>query len=348
MISNGLLCHDILTENRQPSLSFNARTNYAKWKKKIRQKFIQTTGLDAIEKNACAPEFEIEYTKQKEGYKQIRFSFLSEVGAAVCCYLLVPDLHKEKYPVVITLQGHSTGFHNSIGEPKDDGEREYALGRGQFAVQAVKEGYIALAIEQRGMGERAAKNGDFRRVSLNKPEGCYYEAVTASLLGRTLIGERCWDIKCAIDMLSNFPECDLEKIAITGSSGGGTASYYAACYDERIKICMPSSAFCPYKESILRFYHCSCNYIPSAYMYYDMQDLSCLVAPRNLVIVTGQLDPSFLVEGVRRGYETVEKVYDKENAKENCRLIITPNGHWWNVDLMWREMKMEMEKLHWL
>ncbi len=348
MKTNGLLCHDILTENRQPILAFNGRANYAKWKEKVRAKFIKTTGLDVIAENACEPTFEIESEEQKEGYKKIRFSFLSEVGAVVCCYLLVPDLRKEKYPVVITLQGHSTGFHNSIGEPKDDGDRDYALGRGQFAVQAVKEGYIALAIEQRGMGERAAKNGNFRRVSLDKPEGCYYEAMTASLLGRTLIGERCWDIKRAIDMLAHFPECDLDKIAITGNSGGGTASYYATCYDERIKICMPSSAFCPYKESILRFYHCSCNYIPNAYTYYDMQDLSCLIAPRNLVIITGQLDPSFLVEGVRRGYETVEKVYTKEGAKGDCRLIITPNGHWWNVDLTWQEMKKEMTKLHWL
>ena len=111
---------------------------------------------------------------------------------------------------------------------------------------------------------------------------------------------------------------------------------------------MPSSAFCPYKESILRLYHCSCNYIPSAYRYYDMQDLSCLIAPRQLTIVTGQLDPSFLVEGVRRGFETVKKVYKKEKALDNAKLIITPNGHWWNVDIMWPEMKKEMIRLGWL
>ncbi len=344
MKPNGLLCHDILTEEMKPELAFNAKSNYANWKEQVRRKFIETTGLDRIEQNVCEPQLEIESEEQKEGYRQIRFSFYSEVGAVVTCYLLLPDLGKEKYPVVITLQGHSTGFHNSIGAPKYPEDEAY-MPRGAFAVQAVKEGYATVAIEQRGMGERAAQNGDFRRVHLEKRGGCYYEAVTAQLLGRTIIGERCWDIKRTIDILANFSECDLDKIAITGNSGGGTASYYAACYDERIKICMPSSAFCPYKESILRYYHCSCNYIPSAYRYYDMQDLSCLIAPRQLVITTGQLDPSFLVEGVRRGYETVEKVYAKANAEGNCHLNITPNGHWWNVDLMWSEMKKQMEKL---
>ncbi len=349
MQPNGLLCHDILAENSKPKFSYNEKKKYAKWKKDLREKFIETTGLDLIAANACEPQFEVEKEEQKDGYRQIRFSFYSEVGAVVTCYLLVPDLNKEKYPVVITLQGHSTGFHNSIREPKypDDNpvNEPDKINRTCFAVQAAKQGYVALAIEQRGMGERAAKNSDFRRVSLNKPEGCYYEAVTAILLGRSIIGERCWDIKRAIDMLCNFKECDLDKIAITGNSGGGTASYYAACYDERIKICMPSSSFCPYKESILRYYHCSCNYIPGAYKYYDMQDLSCLIAPRQLTIVTGQLDPSFLVEGVRRGYETVEKVYAKEKVSDNCKLIITSNGHWWNVDIMWSEMKKAMQKL---
>ncbi len=342
MQPNGLLCHDILTEKMAPMYAFNAKNNYVKWKKNVKDKFIETLGLESIAANVCEPNFEIDEEVQKEGYKQIRFSFYSEVGAVVTAYILVPDGAKGKLPVVITLQGHATGFHNSIGEPKYPEDNGYATGRGAFAVQAVKEGYVAVAIEQRAMGERAAKNGNFRRVDLNKEEQnmmCYYESMTSILMGRTTIGERCWDIKRTIDMLANFSVCDLDKIAITGNSGGGTASYYAACYDERIKICMPSSAFCPYKESILRFYHCSCNYIPEAYKYYDMQDLSCLIAPRKLTIVTGQLDPSFLVEGVRRGYETVEKVYAKENAKENANLIITPNGHWWNVDIMWAEMK---------
>ncbi|MBQ3047242.1 MAG: acetylxylan esterase [Clostridia bacterium] len=346
MKPDGLLCHDILTEKMQPKLSYNKRKNYEKWKKEIKEKFIELTGLDEIALNACEPELEIEKEEQKDGYREIKFSFYSEVGAVVTCYLLLPDLKKEKYPVVITLQGHSTGYHNSVGIVKYKEDETYQP-RGQFAIQSVKEGYATLAIEQRGMGERSAQNGDFRRVHLGERGGCYYEAVTGFLLGRTLIGERCWDISRAIDVLSNFAECDTDKIVITGNSGGGTASYYAACYDERIKVCMPSSAFCPYKESILRFYHCSCNYIPHAYKYFDMQDIACLIAPRKLCIMTGELDPSFLVSGVQRGYETVKEVYKKVGAEENSKLIVTHKGHWWNVDVVWPELKKIMKELNW-
>ena len=347
-IIDGRMCHDKLLQKVIPQLTFDECTEYENWKKQIEKKFIELTGLDEIEKNiAPCSNFKIENEGQKDGYKQIRFTFESEIGAIVSAYILIPnDLNGEKRPVVITLQGHSTGAHNSVGIVKYQEDEEYQQTRGMFAVQAVKEGYIAVAIEQRGMGERAAQNQDGRRVHLEEIAGCYYEAMTAGLMGRSIIGERCFDISKTIDILQYFKDvCDLDKIVITGNSGGGTASYYAACYDERIKICVPSCAFCPYPESILRFYHCSCNYIPMAYKYFDMQDLACLIAPRQLVLVNGRMDPSFLIEGVRRGYNTVKKIYEKENVPNNCKSIETELGHYWCTDLMWATIKEELKKL---
>lgn len=344
MKPDGITNRDILIKETIPSLSFDEKDDFGRWREKLRDKFIELTGLDIIAQNACPIKTEIEKIEQKDGYTQTRFLFESERGSVVPCYLLVPDTGKDKYPVAITLQGHSTGFHNSIGEVKFP-EDEKGQPRTAFAVQAVKNGYAALAIEQRGMGERAAANQPDRRVSLSERGSCYYEAVTGFLLGRTLIGERCWDISRAIDALASFPVCDTERIVITGNSGGGTASYYAAAYDPRIKVCAPSCSFCPYPESILRFYHCSCNYIPHAYRYFDMQDIAALIAPRKLIVVAGVKDPSFLIEGVRRGYETVKKIYDKAGAPNECRLIEADSGHWWNVDIMWPAINKAMENI---
>lgn len=343
------LNHDYIIKNTIQELGYNKSNKFKKWKKAIKKKFIELTGLDLIEKNkATDPKFVIEKQEQKQGYKQIRFSFYSEEYVNVPCYLLVPDDIKagEKRPTVIVLQGHSTGFHNSIGEIIYPEDKEYQEKRGHFAIEAVKEGYIALAIEQRGMGERSARNIKNRRVHLGELPGCYYEQMTGILLGRTLIGERCFDIKCAIDMLANFNDiCDLDKVVVTGMSGGGTATYYSACYDERIKIAVPNSAFCPYPQSILNFYHCSCNYIPNAFRYFDMQDLACLIAPRNLVLVNGKKDPSFLIEGARRGFETIKSIYEEVGAKDNCKLIEENVGHDWCKDITWKEIKEGLSKL---
>ena len=333
-------CHDGVTQRTTPKLAFNETRDFSAWKAQVKEKLVELLGLDVIAENAIPLQMEIIEEEQKDGYKQIRFEFESERGAVVPCYLLIPDTGKEKYPVAIVLQGHNQqGFYSSIGKALCHETLDYDTGRGTFAVQAVQNGYIALAIDQRGMGSRSALNTVERRVNLNPKGDCYYEATTALMLGRTIIGERCWDISRAIDLLGNFKECDLENIVITGNSGGGTASFYASCVDERISVCAPSCSFCPYPESVLKFYHCSCNYIPQAFRYFDMQDLACLIAPRKLAIIAGKYDTAFLADGVKRGYKTVEKIYEKAGAKDNCSLTVTDKGHWWCEDVVWQTIR---------
>ncbi len=333
------LNHDILIANTRPKLSFDERKNYDVWRTQIKRKFCALTGLDLIAKNACPLNIQIEWEREEESYTITRFTFESEVGETVPCYLLVPKTGKEKYPVAITLQGHSSGFHLSIGEIRYDGD-EKQQPRASFALQAVERGYIALAIEQRGMGERKTHTHN-RHPMYN----CRYASLIALELGRTILGERIWDVHRAIDALAYFPQCDCDKILITGNSGGGTTSYYAACYDERIKLSVPSCSFSPYKPSILSIAHCPCNYIPSAYRYFDMQDLACLLAPRSLAVITGEKDEIFPIEGVRNGFERVRKIYEKGGGA--CRIVETPMGHWWCEDLVWDTVQEEVEKLRW-
>ncbi len=336
----GDFCHQLLMK-KKPKLSFDESKDYSVWKKEIKEKFIELTGLDKIAENSCPLNIQIESEEQKDGYKQIRFVFESEKGAFVPCYLLIPDTGKEKYPVAITLQGHSSGFHNSVGIVKYEGDEEYQT-RGQFALQAVKNGFIALAIEQRGMGERRPNGNHQKMASM-----CEYEAHIALLLGRTILGERMWDVSKAIDVLIHFPQCDLDKIFITGNSGGGTMSFYASCCDERIKLSVPSCAFCTYEDSIMNWYHCSCNFIPHAYEWFEMQDLACLIAPRRLVVVAGEVDAIFPFYGVEKAYKTVEKMFEQAGCKKNCCLVKTPKGHWWCEDIVWNTIKEETTKLGW-
>ena len=335
------ICHDILVKNNQPILSFDKNANFEEYRATLKAKFTELLGMDEIAKNACAPELKIVSEEVRDGCRIIRFEFFSEVGETVPCYLCIPQTGKKKYPVAITMQGHSTGFHNSVGIIKYDRDKDYQP-RGQFALQAVEHGYIALAIEQRGMGER--NSPDINR-SYDRP--CQWHASVALALGRTLIGERIWDIMRAIDLLDNYPECDTDKILITGNSGGCTISYYAACLEDRIKLSLPSCAFCNYERAILGVLHCFCNFIPSSYKYFEMQDLSALIAPKNLVIVTGDMDSIYPIDGVHTGYESVKAVYEKAVCPDKCSIVVTPKEHWWCVDLVWDAIDKETKKMGW-
>lgn len=306
----------------KPKLAFSDEVDYLSWKKQIKDKYIELLGLDNIAKNDCPLKVEIEETVETDEYIRYRYTFESEKESIVPCYLLIPKTGKEKYPICICLQGHSTGFHISIGEKKYD-EDDNNLKTSTFALDAVKRGFAALCIEQRGMGERTTPRNDRGRALTC---GCYHTAFTALLLGRTLIGERVWDVHKGIDSLSYFKEhLDLDDITILGNSGGGTATYYSACFDERIKLAAPTCSICTYKDSIGEFWHCSCNYIPHAAEYFDMGELAALIAPRKLLVCNGEVDPIFPLKGTKEVYKVIEKIYEKENASQNVRLVIFPD-----------------------
>ena len=321
------LVHEELLKN-EPILSFSPDVDYSNWKKQIYEKYIELLGLDLIEENQCSLDLEIEEVKEFNEFRRIRYIFKSENNVVVPCYLLLPKDDKEKHPVCICLQGHSTGFHISLGIKKYDTD-ERLLETHDFAIEAVKHGFAALAIEQRGMGERTTLH-ERRRPS--PTVACYFPAMSALLLGRTIIGERVWDVHKAIESLETFKDkLDLNNISIMGNSGGGTTSYYAMCYDKRIKHCLTSCAISTYKDSIGDIWHCSCNYIPRIAKYVDMGDLAALIAPRRLTILSGELDQIFPIEGAREVYDTIKQIYEKEGASENVELVVIPDkGHYFD------------------
>ena len=334
-INNDLVHENLLRQ--KGALAFDENANYPEWKKKVEEKYIELLGLDVIAQNACEIKVEIEEKVEMDGYTRYRYVFESEKGCPVPCYLLIPHGEKKKRPVCICLQGHSTGFHISIGESKYD-EDEQNLKTSTFALQAVKRGYVALAIEQRGMGERTTPRRDRGWATTC---GCYFTSMTALLLGRTIIGERVWDVSKAIDSLSEFSEhVDLDDITLIGTSGGGTATYYSACYDKRIKIAVPTCAVCAFNSSIADLWHCTCNYIPKIAQYFDMGELATLIAPRKLVVCIGEKDPIFYPDGSREVYSVIEKIYKKENAEDRCKFVVYPDRpHYFDEEITFKAIE---------
>ena len=342
---NSDLCHDNILQNLEPKLRFNPKRDYKEWKKEVSQKLTELLGMEHMKANVCELNVEVEEEIEKEGYRRIRFTFESEKGCTVPCYLLIPKGERgKKYPLAIILQGHSTGFHLSIGIAKEPGDEKKINDRGILAEQAVENGFACLCIEQRGMGESLSP-----KCADKEGHRCAIPALTAINLGRTLIGERVFDVMRGIDALKSFEHLglDLEKIIITGNSGGGTVSYYAACIDERIKISIPSCSVCKFKDSIMAMSHCVCNFIPDICNWFEMEDIACLIAPRPLIVVAGQKDAIFPIEPTRQTFEVIKEIYKAAGVEENCRLVETPMHHFWCKDLVWEAIREQKAKLGW-
>ena len=54
--------------------------------------------------------------------------------------------------------------------------------------------------------------------------------------GYTPAAVECWNGMRALDYLQSRPEVDPDRLAVTGISGGGAASFWVAAADERVKV----------------------------------------------------------------------------------------------------------------
>lgn len=314
---------------RTPELSYEKSGSLRGYKEALAAKLAELLG-EMPERVDLEPR--TVWVKDRGGYLEKRIVFKTEKDIWTPCSLLVPKSADGPRPAVICLQGHSPGMHISLGHPKTLKDlRSIRSGERDYAVQAVKRGYCALALEQRGFGERESAR------ARSRSKRCDFIAYNAVLFGLTLLGQRVWDVSRAIDLLETIPEVDSSKIACMGNSGGGTVSYYAACVDERIGLAMPSCSVCTYRDSIGSVYHCACNYLPDSAKYFDMGDLSALIAPRSLIVVAGKKDPLFPLNGVRETFAVIRKIYDREGAGDRCRLVEGEGGHRFYAAQAWKE-----------
>ena len=312
-----------------PLMRWDGKQPIAQWKAQAREKLLELLGLPL---ERCEAELEVEYDKELETHREIRFTVQTEPGYRVPCYLLVPKQAQQPIPLTICLSGHGGGMHVVIGKAKTEVD-EAALAEWPhraMGLRAVKDGRCALVIEARNFGESSLEGYG---------TSCTEAAKIALLMGRTLIGERVWDAMRILDAVEKqFPCVDMQRIVCTGNSGGGTATYYLACMDERIAAAAPSCAVCTYEESIAAMPHCLCNHIPGIRKYFEMGDLAGLIAPRTLVIAAGREDEIFPIGGTQRAFEQVKRMYAAEHAEENCALVEGEKGHYNYADLIWEKL----------
>lgn len=322
--------HIQVSKNATPLLRWDGTTPIDDWRETCRRKLWDLLGMDEFK--PCEPLFEITAEDELNGNRHIHFTLQTEEGYFTHCDLLLPPEQSGPLPLCACLQGHSKGSHISLGIAKYPGDEEIIKGGDRdFAVRAVKEGFAALAIEQRAFG---ICGGTEHGPACERP------AMTAILMGRTLIGERIWDIMRILDAVeAHFSDIiTLEGSVLTGNSGGGTATFYTACLEHRFDGYMPSCAISTYHDSIISLHHCTCNYIPGIAKYFDMGDLAILMAPKKLVVVSGAHDEIFPLHGVQKMFAIMQNLYAASGAADNCALVVGAEGHRFYADDAWPVM----------
>jgi dienelactone hydrolase len=241
----------------------------------------------------------------------LRFSSREELS--VFAYLLLPKDAHQPLPAILCLHGHGPGADpivglNSEGKPLSEPEYQNA-----FAVQAVRHGYAALAIEILAFGRRReAADPGFHGHSCQTLSG------TALMLGQSMAGWRTYDAMRAIDYLETRPEIDANRLGAMGISGGGLNTLYLAAVDTRVKAAMVSGFLNTFRDSIMSINHCIDNFVPGLLLDAEMTDIAGLVAPRALWCENGTRDSIFPVAAFRRALRDVKKIYGVLGAPDKC------------------------------
>ena len=329
--------HRHLMDTLEPSLAFCGE-DLEPWQKQLRGKVRQLVG-DMPEEPVPLNVRTLWKRDHTLGTIE-KIVFTSELCSDVPAYVCLPKSQEPPYTFFICVQGHSTGMHNSVAVARDDnaapievpGDRDFGLG-------CMKRGIGALCIEQRSFGERRE-----RVQQKTSSHGCHDATMHALMLGRTLLGERVYDVDRGIDYLLSRGDANPERIGIMGNSGGGTVSLFASALLPRISYAMPSCYFCTFRDSIMSIYHCADNYVPGLLKYAEMADVMGLFAPRPVVIVAGKEDGIFPVAGVRKAFRHLKRIYTAAGASQRCHLVVGNGGHRFYAKDAWPVMLEEIAK----
>lgn len=238
-------------------------------------------------------------------------------------YLLLPKNLTVPVPAVVAVHGHGPGKVHSAGLPNAPEIDDALKNELMYGLEAVRRGYIALCHDMRGFGE--CIDEDHRHIAHGA--SCMYSAGRSLMLGRTLLGERLWDVRRAIDFLVAHPKVNRERIACIGHSGGGTVTLMTAALEPRLRAAVVSAYLCAWSESLYGIGHCPCNYVPGLARLADCGDIGALAAPLPLLITAGASDPIFPLTGVKRAFATVSDGYAALGAADHAELYVGAGEH---------------------
>lgn len=241
-----------------------------------------------------------------------KLHFQSLPGLYVSANLYVPRGMTTPAPAVLYVCGHADPMQNGIN---CGNKARYQHHAAWFA----RHGYVCLVIDTVERGEiRGIHHGTYR-----------YGMWWWNARGYTPAGVEAWNAIRAVDYLCSRGEVDANRIGITGRSGGGAYSWFAAALDERIKVVAPVAGITDLHNHVVDGIvggHCDCMYFVNTYRW-DQPLLAALVAPRPLLLANSDKDAIFPLDGVMRIHARVRQVYDLYGAADNLGLLITEGPH---------------------
>ncbi len=255
-------------------------------------------------------------TLRGDGYVVDMLHYQSKPRLYVTANLYRPAKTKpgERLPAILYVCGHS-------GRGRDGNKTAYQSHGMWFA----RHGYVCLVLDTLQLGEIAATHhGTYRE------QRWWWHA-----RGYTSAGVECWNGVRGIDYLISRSDVDAARIAVTGISGGGAATFWIAAADERAKVAVPVSGMADlpsYVPNRVINGHCDCMFLYNTYQW-PWTRIAALIAPRPLLFVNSDDDRIFPMDANERVVNRLERLYSLYGAGDSVDTVVSVGGHAYRKDL---------------
>jgi len=173
----------------------------------------------------------------------------------------------------------------------------------------------------RGFGLALAKRG-YVTISTDVGQHKVYEK------GRTLMGERLWDVMRCVTYLTTRGEVDAARIGCAGLSLGGEMAMWLGAMDTRLAATL-SAGFLTTVANMRRG-HCPCWEFPHLTAHFDFADIYGLIAPRALCCQNGRKERApggFPVAIAEKAMQEIKACYEAFGQGDHAVLVTHPEGH---------------------
>ncbi len=263
------------------------------WQKDLRSRFFTLLKLDdlVVSKESLKIAMSVLSAQTKEGFEWREIEFQSTPGRRIKAVLTIPTDKDGKHPAVVCIHGHG-GDRFATYQP--------GIYNG-FATELARRGAVTIAV-------------DVGQHQIYEP-------------GRTLMGERLWDVMRCVDLLAALPEVDKDRIGCAGLSLGGEMAMWLGAMDERVSTVV-SAGFLTRMDQMEKG-HCPCWKFDGLRELVDWADVYSLIAPRALLCQNGLKEPppDFIVPLAQEALADVKLIYKDMGAEDKVNLAVHEGAH---------------------
>jgi len=263
------------------------------------------------------------------GYTVSKVFFESLPGFFVTGNLYRPKAVSGRVPGVLFAHGHKQDAR-LVQEPPDQVRRQIAAGAERFerggrslyqamCVQLARMGCVVWQWDMLGDSDSRQLSRELvhgfakQRPEMNRPDRWGLFSPQAESRLQNVMGLQTWNSIRSLDFLSSLPEVDPDRVAMTGSSGGGTQTMLLAAVDDRLALAYPVVMVSTSMQG-----GCTCENASLLRIGTGNVEFAALFAPKPQGMNTAD---DWTREMATKGFPDLQGLYELLGAKDRVRLL---------------------------